>query len=83
MSSSSAADLLLQALALPDGDRLRLASELFASVGASGGSSVDDDDFEDVLERRSQELRDGTVKSYSIEETVDAMREAVAKRRQS
>jgi hypothetical protein len=45
--------------------------------------SVDDDDFEDVLARRSQELREGTAKSYSIDETIAAMREAVAKRRRS
>jgi len=83
MSTSPTNDLLTQALALPEDDRIRLAGDLLASVTPPGGLSVDDDDFEDMLARRRQELRDGTVKTYTIDETIAAMRDAVAKRSQA
>jgi hypothetical protein len=53
---------------------------LLASVTSPEGLAVDDDDFEDVLARRSQEMRDGTTTTYTIEETVAAMHDAIAKR---
>ncbi len=80
MSTSHANDLLTQALALPEGDRVRLAGELLASVTPPDGLSMDDDDFEEVLSRRRQELRDGSVKTYSADETIAAMRESIARR---
>jgi putative addiction module component (TIGR02574 family) len=80
-SSSPADDLLMQALALPDGDRIRLAGKLLASVSPPGGLSVDDEDFEDVLERRSQELRDGTVKGISADEVILSIRRSLEERR--
>jgi hypothetical protein len=82
MSASSSADnLLAQALALPAGDRLRLAGELLASVDPPGGLSVDDDDFGEVLARRSQELRDGTVKGIPADESIAAIRRSIEERR--
>lgn len=69
------------ALALPDSVRIQLASELLASVKPPGALSVDDPSILDVLSRRQKELRHGTAKSYSAEETVTAMREAIANQR--
>ena len=63
--------------------RLRIFDGLLASVTPPGDSCVDGEGFEDMLARRSQELRDGTVKAYSIDETIAAMRESLAKRSQS
>lgn len=81
MSAPSSNDILTQALALPDSARVQLAGELLASVKPPGALSVDDPDFLDVLSRRQRELRDGTAKTYSAEETVAAMREAIANQR--
>ena len=83
MSASSTHDFLAQVLALPIDDRLRIFDGLLASVTPPGDSCVDGEGFEDMLARRSQELRDGTVKAYSIDETIAAMRESLAKRSQS
>jgi hypothetical protein len=76
--STDAAAIFTAALALPDSARVQLAGELLASVKPLGALSTDDPDFLDVLARRRQELRDETAKTYSAEETVVAMREAIA-----
>jgi hypothetical protein len=79
--TTDAAAILTAALALPDSARVQLAGELLASVKPPSALSVDDPDFLDVLSRRQQELRNGTAKTYSAEETVAAMREAIGKQR--
>jgi hypothetical protein len=81
MSTFPGSDLRAQALALPENERVQLAGELLASVKPPGALSVDDADFLEVLSRRQQELRDGTAQTYSAEETLAAMREAIAQQR--
>lgn len=81
MSTSPTNDLLAQALALPEGDRIRLAGDLLASVTPAGGLSLDDDDLEDELARRSQELRDGAVKGIPVEESINSIRRSLRERR--
>jgi hypothetical protein len=67
-----------QALALPENERVQLAGELLASVRPPGALSVDDPSFLDTVARRQAELRDGTAKTYSADETLAAMRRALA-----
>jgi hypothetical protein len=76
--TTDATAIFTAALALPESARVQLAGELLASVKPPGALSTDDPDFLDVIARRRQELRDGTVKTYSAEDTVVAMREAIA-----
>lgn len=77
MSTARSNDLWSQALALPEIERLNLAQDLMASVKPTGIISVDDPDFEDVLAQRQQQLRDGTAATFSAEETIAAMRQAI------
>jgi hypothetical protein len=77
MSTAPSNDLWSQALALPEIDRLNLAQDLMASVKPSGLLSVNDPDFEDVLAQRQQQLREGTAATFSVEETIAAMRQAI------
>ena len=77
MNSTPTNDLWSQALALPEIDRLNLAQDLMASVKPSGVISVNDPNLEDVLAQRQQQLRDGTAATFSAEETIAAMRQAI------
>ena len=71
------------ALALPQTLRADLAARLLESLDRPPGiMSCDDPGFEAEIMRRSQQMRDGTVNPYTAEETIAAMREAVAKRRE-
>jgi hypothetical protein len=81
MSTLPNNDLWMQALALPENERVQLAGELLASVKLPGALSFDDPDFLAVLASRQKELRSGSAKTYSAEETVAAMKDAVAKQR--
>jgi putative addiction module component (TIGR02574 family) len=78
--SPNASPIFDAALALPEVDRLQLAGELLASVKPPGGSSIDDADFDEMLSRRSQELRDGAVKAIPAEESIAAVRRSLEKR---
>lgn len=77
MNSTPTNDLWSQALALPETERLNLAQDLMASVKPSGIISVNDPNLEDVLAQRQQQLRDGTAATFSAEETIAAMRQAI------
>jgi hypothetical protein len=81
MSSIPSNDLWSQALALPEIERLNLAQDLMASVKPAGIISVDDPHLEDVLAQRQQQLRDGTAATFSTEETIAAMRQAIREQR--
>jgi hypothetical protein len=81
MSTTSHADILSQALTLPEGDRVRLAGDLLASVQSPGGLSVDDEDFEDELSRRSQEIAEGIVTAIDADASIEAIRRSLAERR--
>jgi len=71
------------AMALPDVERVRLADMLMDSVKPAGVLSVDDPDFEAEISRRQQEVADGTAVTYSIEETMAAVRQALAEQRKT
>lgn len=79
-STQSADDV---AMPLPDAERVRLADMLMDSVKPAGVLSVDDPDFEAEISRRQQEVADGTAVTYSIEETMAAIRQALVERRKS
>ncbi|MFH0899664.1 MAG: addiction module protein [Pseudomonadota bacterium] len=77
-------DVLSEALKLPARERMAIAEELFASIADEDSRDADNrrdeddreqDDDEEIqaawaeeIERRSRELRDGTVKGLSAEE---------------
>jgi hypothetical protein len=77
MNSTPSNDLRSQALALPETERLNLEQDHMASVKPSGLLSVNNPDFEDVLAQRQQQLREGTAATFSAEETIAAMRQAI------
>lgn len=83
MSSLPTSDVFSHAMALPDDERIRLAGLLLSSVKPPGAFSMDDPGFEEEIARRQQSLRDGTAKTYSAEETIAAMRAAIAQSRPS
>ncbi len=64
-------DVLNEALKLPARERVKLAEKLLESVEAEGGEEDEDAlqaAWAEEIRRRSQELRDGTVKGLSVEE---------------
>lgn len=69
------------ATALPDAERVRLADMLMDSVKPAGVLSVDDPHFEAEISRRQREVADGTAVTYSIEETIDAIRQSLVGRK--
>ena len=83
MSSLPTAEIFSHAMGLPEGQRIALASLLLSSVKSPGVLSIDDPGFEAELARRQQSLRDGTAVTYSAEETIAAMRDAIAQSRRS
>ena len=66
-----------QALALPEPQRAALAEQLLASLEPPANSLPKDYVAEVV--RRCNELDAGTVKTYSGEETIQYLRDAIAK----
>lgn len=82
--SPDAAPIFDAALALPETLRAELAARLLQSLDDDApGLCVDAEEFENVLVRRRQEMLDGTVETYSAEDTIAAMREALSERRPS
>jgi hypothetical protein len=77
MSTAPSNDLWSQALALPEIERLNLAQDLMASVKPSGALSFNNPGLEDILTQRQQQLRDGTAMTFSADETIAAMRQAI------
>ncbi len=71
------------AMALPDAERVRLADMLLDSVKPAGVLSVDDPGFETEISRRQQEVADGTAVTYSIDETMAAIRQSLAEQKKS
>ena len=76
-----ARDIIERALQLPPVERERIAHQLLDSV-------YPPDDPEEVkrawraeLQRRMDAICDGTMKSYSVEETMAYLRQALAERR--
>jgi hypothetical protein len=81
--STDANPIFDAALAMPQALRADLAAKLLESLDPPPQVfSSDDPAFEAELKRRGQEMRNGAVSTYTIDETISAMREAVAKRRQ-
>lgn len=80
MATMPVHDLLSQALALPEDDRIKFAGTLLASVKPTAWAKGDDRQFESELACRQQQLRDGTAATFSDEETIAAMRQAVSER---
>ncbi|HVL13778.1 MAG TPA: addiction module protein [Gemmata sp.] len=76
-----ARDIIERALQLPPVERERIAHQLLDSV-------YPPDDPEEVkrawraeLQHRMDAIRDGTMKTYSVEETMAYLRQALAERR--
>lgn len=80
MSTASPYELLDLALALPEDDRLRIASELMASVKPPGLLSADDPGFLEEIQRRSDEIAGGTAKLVDADEAIQQMRAALRRR---
>jgi putative addiction module component (TIGR02574 family) len=53
---------------LPVNQRIRVAAELLASADAEGYDDAVNAAWADEVERRSREMRDGSVRGLSIEE---------------
>jgi hypothetical protein len=66
-------ELLAQALALPESERLWLADELIISVKPPGVMSVDDPGFEAEILRRSDELHSGTAETIPGEVVLEML----------
>jgi putative addiction module component (TIGR02574 family) len=71
MPTPATAKVLAEALKLSVEDRVRIAEELLAS--AADDESADDARMAETLERRSRELRDGSVRGLTVEEARRAM----------
>ena len=64
----TAAELLEEARQLSQADRDWLAQELLHPPGDGSTEAEHEAAWSDEIERRIQELRDGTAKTYSLEE---------------
>jgi putative addiction module component (TIGR02574 family) len=63
--------VLSEALKLPARERVAMAEQLLESVEAEGYTEDEDEiqaTWSEALQRRSRELRDGTVKGLTVEE---------------
>ena len=81
MSDSRRSQLLAQALALPEDERLKLAEDLIISVKPPGVMSVDDPGFMDEIVRRSNSLHDRTAATISGEELMNKLDRIIAAHR--
>lgn len=71
MPTPATAKVLAEALKLSVEDRVRIAEELLAS--ADDEERADDGRLAEILDRRSRELRDGSVRGLTVDEARRAM----------
>ena len=72
MPTPATAKVLAEALKLSVEDRVRIAEELLASAD-DDDESADQARMAEILDRRSRELRDGSVRGLTVDEARRAM----------
>ena len=78
---SIAAEKVAEVLALPEQDRAYLARQLIASLDPQHDADAEEQ-WVEVIERRSREIEEGRVNCRPVEETVRDIRAKLHARRQ-
>jgi hypothetical protein len=79
---STAPDLFSQALSLPSALREELANLLFESLPADDDSPIEiSEELQEVIERRLEEIRNGTAKTTDLASVMESLRATLASKR--
>lgn len=79
--STASVDVFSLALALPESQRLALATELLHSVKPPGVLSIDDPGFKEEIQRRRAEIDSGTATMIDGDTAMAQIRETLRQRR--